>query len=198
MKLLGKMPVLALGALLLFPSALPAFCFDDAAREYAISPLLLESIAKIESGLNPAAANRNRNGSTDIGLMQINSSWIAPLGLDSARLAADPCYNTRTGARILSGCIDRHGYTWEAVGCYNARSREKRIGYSWKIYGALKENRPAEALRPLSPAHDAAGGVSGSGKADRGSSLFFSVRDRDDDLSALPAGHLFMVEGETP
>ncbi|MDI6890539.1 MAG: lytic transglycosylase domain-containing protein, partial [Thermodesulfovibrionales bacterium] len=56
----------------------------------------------------------------------------------SGRLLSDPCYNVMTGARILRLCIDKHGYTWEAVGCYNAVSRQKRIGYSWKVYKELK------------------------------------------------------------
>ncbi len=36
---------------------------------------LLRSIAEAESGLNPAAINRNSNGTYDFGVMQINSSW---------------------------------------------------------------------------------------------------------------------------
>ncbi|MBZ0155954.1 MAG: lytic transglycosylase domain-containing protein [Alphaproteobacteria bacterium] len=173
------MSLLALGAFLLLPSALSAFCFDDAGREQGISPLLLESIAKIESGLNPKATNKNKNGSTDIGLMQINSFWIAPLGLDSARLISDPCYNTRTGARILRQCIDSHGYSWEAVGCYNARSKDKRVGYSWKIYSALKNSRAPEAA--VTPPADTPGTQSPS-------SLSFSVRDRDDGMSFFSYG----------
>lgn len=186
-------PALA-GACLLFPSPLPAFCFDDAGREYAVSPLLLESIAKTESGLNPKAAHQNRNGSTDIGLMQINSSWIAPLALDSARLVSDPCYNARTGARILRQCIGRYGYTWEAVGCYNARSREKRVDYSWKVFGVLKAGGQPEAVSPSPSAHDTTGGTAGSGGSGRGSSLFFSVREREDGLSVQPYG----TGGEAP
>ena len=60
---------------LLLPAAASAFCFEEAGNEYGVSPLLLWSIAKHESGLNPAATCRNANGTYDYGLMQINSSW---------------------------------------------------------------------------------------------------------------------------
>ncbi|MEW6163182.1 MAG: lytic transglycosylase domain-containing protein [Nitrospirota bacterium] len=124
--------------LLLLPSISNAFCYEDAGNACGINPSLLKSIARIESGLNPRVINRNLDGSIDMGLMQINSSWVSRLRLDSGRLLQDPCYNVMAGARILRLCIDKHGYTWEAVGCYNAVSRQKRIGYSWKVYKELK------------------------------------------------------------
>lgn len=114
------------------------FCFEDAGKTYGINPVLLKSIARVESNLNPKAMNKNQNGSIDIGLMQINSFWIKTLGLDSGRLISEPCYNTMIGARVLKQCIDRYGYTWEAVGCYNATSTPKRVRYSWKIFNSLK------------------------------------------------------------
>lgn len=123
------------GALqVLIPGLAFAFCFEEAGSRYTLSPELLESIATIESGMNPAARNQNRNGSTDFGLMQINSYWIKAANLDRDRLLNDACYNTQAGARVLRGCIDRYGYTWEAVGCYNATSTDKRKNYAWKVY----------------------------------------------------------------
>jgi soluble lytic murein transglycosylase-like protein len=165
---------LLIACLLLVPVISGAFCFDEAGKTYGISSQLLQSIARIESNLNPNAINKNSNGSTDIGIMQVNSSWIASLGLDSGRLVSDPCYNVMTGARILKYCIDKHGYTWEAVGCYNAVSRHKRVDYSWKVYNKLKAEGIAKSkeqrakskeqrANPVLPTHN--------------SSLFFSVRD---------------------
>jgi hypothetical protein len=123
---------------LLHPSMVTAFCFDEAAAQHGLSPRLLRSIAMVESGCRPTAVHVNTNGSTDLGMMQVNSSWIGKLGLDTGRLLRDPCYNVMTGAGILRQCVDRYGYTWEAVGCYNASSRDKRVDYSWKILRALK------------------------------------------------------------
>jgi len=125
-------------SLFLLPSILNAFCFEDAGRAYNINPLLLESIASIESNFNPKAINKNRNGSQDIGLMQVNSIWVKPLKLDPDELVSDPCYNTMIGAKILRQCIDRYGYAWEAVGCYNAADPARRADYSWKVFDKIK------------------------------------------------------------
>lgn len=125
-----------------------AFCFQEAGEKYGISPLLLESIARTESGLKVSAVGVNTNGSRDMGLMQINSSWIRPLGLDPARLLSDGCYNTMVGARILSECIERNGYTWEAVGCYNAVTKSKQAKYARRVFNALKKAVAAPATVP--------------------------------------------------
>jgi hypothetical protein len=133
---------------LLPPSIASAFCFDEAAAQHGLSPRLLRSIAMVESGCRPSAVHVNTNGSTDLGMMQVNSSWIGRLGLDTGRLLRDPCYNVMTGAGILRQCVDRYGYTWEAVGCYNASSRDKRVDYSWKILRALKGGSPTPSAAP--------------------------------------------------
>jgi len=161
---------------------LNAFCFEEAGEKYAISPVLLESIAKTESKLDPYATNKNKNGSVDIGLMQVNSCWIKTLGLDRDRLITDSCYNIMAGSGILRQCIDRHGYTWEAVGCYNAISMDKKKIYSWKIFRLLKaEGRKQKAI-----------GKRQETKAPETSSLHFRAWDSRDSSfgkeAQLPAG----------
>lgn len=116
------------GVLLLFSGA-PAFpldlmdsteamCFDDAGEMYNIAPSLLMAISKTESGFQTNAHNTNKNGSVDICHMQINTFWKKHLQ-GNWKFLADPCYCTKVGAWILSQCIDRYGYTWDAVACYN-------------------------------------------------------------------------------
>lgn len=148
------------------------FCFEDAGKTYGINPVLLKSIARIESNLNPKAMNKNQNGSIDIGLMQINSFWIKTLGLDSGKLISEPCYNTMIGAKVLKQCIDRYGYTWEAVGCYNATSTPKRVKYSWKIFNSLK----TEGSRLKTGGSGQQSAVSSQNKPN--SELYFIVRDK--------------------
>ncbi len=114
-------------------------CFTEAGNSYNISPLLLWSIAKHESRFNPAAVNRNRNGTYDFGVMQINSSWYGVLGHERWMSLGDPCFNIHVGAWILSECVARHGYTWAAVGCYNSSNRVRAATYSQKIMSILKD-----------------------------------------------------------
>jgi len=69
-------------ALLMFFSG-QAFCFLAAGKTYQIDPLLLIAIAEVESSMNPKTIGLNKkNGvvkTEDIGLMQINSSWLPQL-----------------------------------------------------------------------------------------------------------------------
>jgi soluble lytic murein transglycosylase-like protein len=128
----GRMACIALAL-----QATPALaCWDDAAARYGVNPHLLYAIAKTESGLNPKAVNRNKNGSYDVGLMQINSRWLPTLrkyGVDEAQLY-DPCISIHVGAWILAQNMQRMGNSWEAVGAYNARNPELRLRYASKVY----------------------------------------------------------------
>lgn len=126
---LGLAPLAAAGAE-------PAHCVAEAAQYQGIDPALLLAIAQHESGLRPQAVNQNGNGTRDIGLMQINSTWLPTLakyGIEQQTLM-DPCVNAYIGAWILKQAIARYGATWLAVGAYNAASRDKQIRYIGRIY----------------------------------------------------------------
>src|SRR5208337_1168273 len=107
-----------------------AFCFEEAGATYEVSPQLLWAIAKTESRFNPGAVNYNKNGSFDYGLMQVNSSWYRELGHERWMRLGDACYNVQVGAWIFSQCVQRHGYTWAAVGCYNGVSSNAKARYA--------------------------------------------------------------------
>ena len=136
---------------LVFCTALPAHaCWDDAAQRYQVSSALLYAIARTESGLNPLAVGRNGNGSRDIGLMQINSSWLPTLAAHgiNERDLFEPCTNIHVGAWVLAGNVSRLGYTWDAVGAYNARSPALRRAYVDKVRRHLSATVPASAPPP--------------------------------------------------
>jgi Transglycosylase SLT domain len=65
----------------------------------AVAPVMV-GIAQHESGLDPAAVHHNANGTTDWGLVQVNSSNFAWTGLTPST-ALDPCANLRAGAMVL-------------------------------------------------------------------------------------------------
>lgn len=132
-------PLLAL----LIPTLGHAVCFEEAAARYRVPSLLLQAISTIESGGNPAALNKNKNGSVDIGHMQINTVWLPVLsryGISRENLS-DPCLNTHVGAWILAKQIAKHGYNWDAVGYYHSSTPDKRLGYSMKIAQEFYSNR---------------------------------------------------------
>lgn len=120
-----------------------------AGQKYAVDPLLLYSIAKIESNFNILALNRNRNGSYDIGIMQINTAWIPTLkvkGINPQNIFW-PCFNILLGAWILAKAIRMQGNNWRAVGAYNAGNlkgiihEKNRIKYAKKIFNYYTATR---------------------------------------------------------
>lgn len=129
---------LILLSLSIIPSLVSAFCFQEAGSRYHVSPWLLWGIAKVESGFDPSAINQNRNGTVDVGLMQVNSIWAEQLGKTWDHLD-DPCTNVMAGAWILNQCVQDYGYTWKAVGCYHSRTPERRDAYALKIAAILEQ-----------------------------------------------------------
>ncbi|KDR40809.1 lytic transglycosylase domain-containing protein [Caballeronia glathei] len=121
-----------------FPSR--ADCLDDAARYHRVSVQLVRAIAQQESGMRANAINTNRDGSEDIGLMQINSSWLRKLsryGITRRELF-DACVNAYVGTWILASNIKQFGPTWKAVGAYNAVSSSKQLVYANNIYRRIQ------------------------------------------------------------
>lgn len=113
--------------------------WEIAAARYNVNPQVLYAIAQQESSFNPSAINKNRDGSFDVGLMQINSRWLPVLkkyGITQSHLF-DPCINLHVGAYILATRMARHGNTWEAIGTYHSATPDRRDNYALSIYRRL-------------------------------------------------------------
>jgi soluble lytic murein transglycosylase-like protein len=115
-------------------------CWEQAAQKYGVNAQLLYAIAKTESSLKPTATNHaNNNGSYDVGLMQINSSWLPVLkryGIAEKDLY-EPCVSIEVGAWILAHNIRTHGYTWAAVAAYNTPHPVRGLLYVHRVYRNL-------------------------------------------------------------
>ena len=77
-----------------------ADCFDEAAKYQKVNPLILRAIAWQESHNRPDAQHKNANGSTDYGVMQINSvhlPTLAQYGISQGTLM-EPCKNVYIAA----------------------------------------------------------------------------------------------------
>lgn len=108
-------------------------CFKKAAYNYKVELPLLVAVAEKESGFNPKALNRdNKNGSFDIGIMQINSWWIkVPYEKNHFY---EPCFNISFGAFVMADSLKSWGYNWYGVGKYNASTPSKGYVYSQELY----------------------------------------------------------------
>lgn len=128
------------GAALLLVRPAFADCLDDAAQFHHVNVVLVRAIAQQESGMRANAVNRNTDGSEDIGLMQINSSWLPKLrryGVTRESLF-NPCVNGYVGTWILASNVKQFGPTWKAVGAYNAVSASKQLVYANNIYRRIQ------------------------------------------------------------
>lgn len=114
--------------------------FEQSSKVWNIPKPLLLAIAKKESSLYPWCINvegrdfypKSQNESLkiikeamaqgksfDIGLMQINNFWLKHLDLQP-EIVLEPQNNIHIGAWILAKEIERHGYSWKAIGSYHS------------------------------------------------------------------------------
>lgn len=156
-------------ATLAVPVTAKAKCWEVASESYGIPVKVLKAVAKTESGFNAGARNRNKNGTYDIGLMQINSAWLPVLvkyGINEESLN-DSCTNLKVGAWILSNNAKKLGWNWAAIGAYNvgcaklnvAECDRRRNQYAWKVHAAMNQVTDIRGESPIRMAasyeHDA-------------------------------------------
>lgn len=122
------------------PSEIAA-CIATAAYRYDLDPLLLLAVKYVETADRTDTPIRyNKNGSWDIGLMQINTIWKDTLeryGISYGDLES-PCKNIAVGAWILAGKIKQKGL-WEGVGAYHSQTPHLSRRYQTKVKAIWEE-----------------------------------------------------------
>lgn len=121
-------------------------CIMAASLKYQLSDNVVFGVMEVEGGRDGLAAGPNANGTYDLGLMQINSSWIPVLAqlwstsYTSAYRAVrdDECTNIFVGAWILKQKISKTGEVYSGVAAYH--SATARIGrpYADKVFAAIE------------------------------------------------------------
>ena len=140
MKLTLVTAAVGLAALLGAGSA-RADCFDEAASYQKVNPLILRAIAWQESHNRPTAVHKNANGSTDYGVMQINSVHLpvlAQYGISRGTLR-EPCKNVYIAAWHLRQKMNKYGNTWAAIGAYHSETPSLRDEYARQIVAILRQ-----------------------------------------------------------
>lgn len=159
-------------------------CFQKAGDYYRINPLLLKAIARQESSMNPRAVGKNTNGTVDLGMMQINTTWLPKLARAGVRREhlMDPCVNIMVGAWVLADGVRRFGMSWKAVGVYHSPTPWRQQSYAAKVQRHLIREihavggaAPQAAVAPQRPAARpptaAAGGATTGVIADGGARM---------------------------
>ncbi|BCI66463.1 lytic transglycosylase domain-containing protein [Acetobacter aceti] len=130
-------------------------CMVAAAIRYDIPPRVLPTIWEVERGAN-GVVSRNKDGSSDMGLMQINTRWIQPITeltrmpavQVAARLVSDGCFNIAASAMIMRTYLNEtHGDLMKAVGNYHSHTpmlneayQKKVMEQAWKLFPARASN----------------------------------------------------------
>lgn len=119
-------------------------CMALVASIYGLPPRVLPSIQAVEGG-RPGTVSANRNGTEDLGVMQVNTLWLPALarytGLAEAmvreRLIHDACFNIAAAGAILRGHLDAaDGDLMRAVGNYHSRTPMRHEAYRARVMGA--------------------------------------------------------------
>ena len=114
----------------------PNACWKSAAQCHGVDVWLLYSIAWVESRMNPKEIGKNKNGSLDLGMMQINTIWLPELGKYGIKRdnLMDGCTSIYIGAWIMAKNFKNYGYTWRAIGAYNSGNSNIGYKYAQKVY----------------------------------------------------------------
>lgn len=114
-----------------------AQCVQAAAQHYHVPPSLILAILTTEGG-QPGLASKNKNGTFDLGPMQVNTIWVKREGLSAADLRDNGCYNVHVGTAILAREILSAGEVATGIGNYHSRTPRfhdryrKKVQQSWR------------------------------------------------------------------
>ena len=123
-----------------------AACLMLAAQTYSVPPAVLVGIYQVEGGAIGQAVGPNKNGSYDLGPMQINTIWIPELaekwGVSNNTalqwVKNDPCTNMGVAASILRGHMDRTGSLSTAIAHYHSKTPSYGGIYKAKVIKAMR------------------------------------------------------------
>ena len=120
------------------PEALPVTmeCVVAVAQRYQLPVELIGGILAQERG-RLGQSRPNRDGSHDMGPMQINSFWLPMLrryGVEESHMLHHGCWNLAVGAWIVRYEHARgHGGLWQAVGRYHSHDPRRAAGYAARV-----------------------------------------------------------------
>ena len=112
----------------------PLDCINQAALHHHVPATMIISVMQVENGRNGDAI-KNKNGSYDLGVMQINTTWLTSLkkyGITHAALQHDVCLNVDVGTWILAHSIAKSD-GWQGIGNYHSATPKFNRIYSKKV-----------------------------------------------------------------
>jgi soluble lytic murein transglycosylase-like protein len=121
-------------------------CMALTAQFYHLPPRVLPSIQHVEGG-RPGMISHNTNGTDDLGVMQVNTSWIGPVArytgqreeVVRARLLNDPCFNIAVAGAILKTYLhEANGDLLRAIGFYHSHTPDRNAAYQARVLASAR------------------------------------------------------------
>jgi hypothetical protein len=124
-------------------------CMIAAASFHHLPVQALAAIQSVEGGA-VGTVSVNKDGSADLGVMQVNTQWVpavaratrAKEAVVRARLIQDGCFSVKVAAAILDVYkVEAHGNMVEAVGFYHSHTPDLKAAYQTKVLAAAMRLR---------------------------------------------------------
>jgi len=113
--------------------------FEKYAKKYDIPFLLLKAIALTENApLKKDLVLKNKNGTLDLGLMQINTVHMKKFGINKYYLL-HPEVNIHAAAILIAEIIKKHGYSWDSIGRYHSKTMKYKIKWVNRVKTHIKQ-----------------------------------------------------------
>lgn len=137
-----------------------AACIILAANTYNVPPAVMIGIMHVEGGRIGQEAGPNRNGTYDLGPMQVNTRWLPTLqkvwqvNAPTARswVRDNGCVNVHVAAWILRQKMDDNkGSLMGAIAAYHSSTPSKGIPYAKKVVAAMDKRGLVKHDIPASP-----------------------------------------------
>lgn len=113
-------------------------CVPEIAAYYEVPVELVAAVQRLESGAAGQDVGRvgpNRNGTYDLGAMQINTWWLDRLeqwGIDEQQLIENECTNFAVGTWVLHQNIHQYGGDLTAaLSAYNTGQPDSPVGLDY-------------------------------------------------------------------
>lgn len=117
-------------------------CVMAVSQRYQVSVQIIAGILAQEHG-KLGQRSYNRNGTYDMGPMQVNSYWLPFLhryGVSEAHMLHHGCYNVAVGAWIVRyEQARKKGDIWQAVGRYHSPDPGRAAGYALRVADKARE-----------------------------------------------------------
>lgn len=123
-----------------------AACVMIAANLYGVPPAVMIGIMQVEGGRVGQQVGPNRNGSYDLGPMQVNTRWVPELArfwrvdqkTAKAAVRDDGCVNVKVAAWILRQKIEEAGSLYLGIAHYHSATPAHGHRYASKVIAAME------------------------------------------------------------